>query len=166
MAGVAAASIEGDRLEAEIRSVGRSRAEGEEAAAHGPLKGLDERAMRYAGREVNTVGTQIWANPIYWWSASERDAYIRKHGLPVNPVSAALGMSGECLCGAYAHKGEKAMVKIVCPQTAARIERLEQEVFDAGWNWGWEGKPPRGGASKAQTDMFRPLCVGCEKVAA
>lgn len=52
MAGIPATSIEGDRLEAEIRSVGRTLAEGEEqAASRGPLKGLDERAMRYAGRD-------------------------------------------------------------------------------------------------------------------
>ena len=121
------------------------------------------RRMRYVGREINHVGSQLWTNPIYWWSATDRDAYIAKHNLPINPISALLGMSGECLCGAFAHKGEKSLVRIADPRTADRIDALEQEVFDAGWNWGWEGKPPIGGASKDQTDMFRPLCVGCEK---
>lgn len=122
------------------------------------------RRMRYAGSEVNRVGSQLWVSPIYWWSPTERDAYIKAHNLPINPVSAMLGMSGECLCGAYAHKGEKSLVRIVCPGTAARIDDLEQRVFNAGFNWGWEGKPPRGGHDKRQTDAFRPLCVGCEKV--
>lgn len=119
------------------------------------------RRMRYVGREVNRVGSQVWVNPIYWMSAEQRDAYNREHGLPINPVSATLGMSGECLCGAFAHRGEKAMVRIVCPQTAARIDALEQEVLAKGFTWGWEGKPPRGGYNPAQTWM--PLCVGCEK---
>lgn len=124
------------------------------------------RRMRYAGKEVVRAGSQVWANPIYWWSRDERDAYNQKSGIPINPVSETLGMSGECLCGAFAHKGEKALVRIVCPKTADYIEQLEQEVFAAGFNWGWEGKPPKGGHSKQQTDMFRPLCVGCEKEAA
>ena len=123
------------------------------------------RRMRYVGREVNVDQSRVWANPIYWWSATERDAYIKAHNLPINPISAMLGMSGECLCGAYAHKGEKSLVRIVDPATADRIDALEQEVFKAGFNWGWEGAPPAGGHSHDQTDMFRPLCVGCEKEA-
>lgn len=122
------------------------------------------RRMRYAGKEVNQIGGQVWVNPIYWWSATQRDTYNAEHGLPINPVSSMLGMSGECLCGAFAHKGEKSLVRIVCPGTAARIDRLEQEVSALGMNWSWEGKPPTNGHDKRQLDAFRPLCVGCEKV--
>jgi 3'-phosphoadenosine 5'-phosphosulfate sulfotransferase (PAPS reductase)/FAD synthetase len=122
------------------------------------------RRMRYAGQEVTRDGSHVWCSPIYWWSGTDRDVYNKEHGLPINPVSAMLGMSGECLCGAFAHYGEKSLIKLVCPSTAARIEALEQRVYDAGFNWCWEGKPPRGGHNPAQTDAFRPLCVGCEKV--
>lgn len=122
------------------------------------------RRMRYAGREVNRAGSQLWVNPIYWWSGTERDAYIKAHNLPINPISAMLGMSGECLCGAYAHRGEKSLVKLVDRETHDRICALEQSVSDAGFNWGWEGRPPSGGHNPAQLDVFRPLCVGCEKV--
>ena len=122
------------------------------------------RRMRYAGKEVVRAGSQLWVSPLYWWSATQRDAYIRDHGLPVNPISQMLGMSGECLCGAFAHRGEKSLVRIVDPGTASRIDQLEQEVSAAGFNWGWEGKPPKGGHNPAQIDAFRPLCVGCEKV--
>lgn len=120
------------------------------------------RRMKYAGREVNHLGSQLWANPIYWWSAEQRDAYNREHGLPINPISADLGMSGECLCGAYSHRGEKALVRCVDPQTADRIDALEQEVLACGFTWGWEGRPPKGGHNPAQSWM--PLCVGCQKV--
>lgn len=122
------------------------------------------RRMRYAGQEVTRVGSQLWVSPIYWWSATERDAYIRQHGLPINPISQILGMSGECLCGAYAHRGEKSLVRIVDPVTAARIDALEQDVSAAGFNWDWEGRPPKGGHNPNQLDAFRPLCIGCEKV--
>jgi 3'-phosphoadenosine 5'-phosphosulfate sulfotransferase (PAPS reductase)/FAD synthetase len=122
------------------------------------------RRMRYAGQEVTRAGSQVWTSPIYWWSAAERDTYIAKHRLPINPVSAMLGMSGECLCGAYAHRGEKALISLVDPATAARLTELEAEVSALGFNWGWEGRPPKGGHNPAQLDAFRPLCVGCEKV--
>lgn len=121
------------------------------------------RRMGYGGQEVNKQGGQLWVSPIYWWSAAERDEYIRKHDLPINPVSQMLGMSGECLCGAYAHKGEKALVRLVCPETADRIDRLEQETLARGFRWGWEGAPPAGGHDPRQADMFMPMCVGCEK---
>lgn len=132
--------------------------------ATGIRKDESARRMRYKDREVNHVGSQLWCNPIFHWTAAERDAYNREHNLPINEVSAALGMSGECLCGAFAHKGEKALIRCIDPATADRIERLEREVEAAGFPWGWEDKPPKGGHNKLQTDAFRPLCVGCEKV--
>lgn len=122
------------------------------------------RRMGYAGKEVHREGAQVWVNPIYWWTMSDRDAYIKARGLPINPISAMLGMSGECLCGAFAHKGEKSLVRIVCPGTAARIDALEQRALAAGFTWNWEGKPPNGGIDKRQTTMFMPMCAGCGKV--
>lgn len=121
------------------------------------------RRMRYVGSEVNRQGSQLWVNAIYWWSASERDAYNKKHNLPINEVAATLGMSGECLCGAFAYKGELALIRCVDPGTADRIERLQQEVLARGFTWGWEGKPPTNFTRK-QTDAFMPMCVGCEKM--
>lgn len=123
------------------------------------------RRMRYATREVNNVGSQMWVNPIYWWSKPQRDAYIAEHRLPVNPISEKLGMSGECLCGAFAHPGELATVRQVCPETGARIDALQERVAAAGFTWGWEGHPPSGGFNRAQGKLFMPLCVGCEKSA-
>jgi len=119
------------------------------------------RRMRYAGSEVNRVGSQVWVAPMYWFSAGERDSYISQRSLPINPINAMLGMSGECLCGAYAHKGEKSIVRLACPATADRLDRLEQEALERGFTWGWEGKPPSGGHNPDQ--LWMPLCVGCEK---
>jgi len=122
------------------------------------------RRMRYAGREVNRQGGLIWVNPLYWFSASDRDRYIEEHSLPINPISATLGMSGECLCGAFAHKGEKEMVRLVDPETAERLDALERKCLERGFTWGWEGAPPAGGHNPDQQTMdFQPLCVGCEK---
>lgn len=129
----------------------------------------DESRIRagYAGREVNRTGAQVWINPIYWWTGSEKAAYIRKHNLPTNPVSATLGMSGECLCGAFASKGEKALVRTIDPGVVNRIEALERACLAKGMTWGWEGSPPDGGWNPDQTmidfEKDQPMCTDCNK---
>lgn len=126
----------------------------------------DESRVRagYAGREINTVGAQVWVNPVYWWTGSDKAEYIRANNLPTNPVSELLGMSGECLCGAFAHKGELDLVRLIDPEVAQRIDRLAEEARERGWSWGWEECPPKGGA-RALVDAEReePMCVGCNK---
>lgn len=129
----------------------------------------DESRVRagYAGREINRRGAQVWLNPLYWWTGSDMRQYIKANGLPKNPVSDMLGMSGECLCGAYAHKGEKELVRLIDPDVVDRIERLEWECLKQGMTWGWEGAPPAGGFNPNQgmldMEYEQPMCVGCGK---
>lgn len=121
------------------------------------------RRMGYGGGEVGFRGAQMWVSPLYWRSKSWFMKYIRDNDLPRSPVSEILGMSGECLCGSFAHSGEKAMIRLVCPETAERLDRLEVEVRAAGHNWGWEDRPPRTKAIPSAVTGFRPMCLGCEK---
>ena len=158
--------LKGRCVEKLVRDNKKFRSREKVMIASGVRRDESKRRMGYGGREINQVGAaQVWVNPIYHWTADERDAYNRSHGIAVNPVSAMLGMSGECLCGAYAHKGEKALVRLVCPQTAARIDKLELEVLARGFTWAWDAEPPRGGHNPKQGTMFMPMCVGCEKTA-
>jgi 3'-phosphoadenosine 5'-phosphosulfate sulfotransferase (PAPS reductase)/FAD synthetase len=124
-----------------------------------------KRRMRYAGREINTVGSQLWVNPFYWSSKAERDAYISKHNLPINPVTKELGMSGECGCGAFAQKGELERWRKVDPSFGERIDKLSEEVLANGFTWSWEGHPPSGGFNPGQSHLM-PLCgASCYKSA-
>lgn len=124
-----------------------------------------QRRMGYGDTVVDFVGAQMWVNPLYWRPKSWFMDYIAEHKLPRSPVSQMLGMSGECLCGAFAHPGEKALVRIVDPDTADRIDALEIRVREAGHNWGWEDRPPREAPDDGrQPDMFMPFCRGCEKI--
>jgi 3'-phosphoadenosine 5'-phosphosulfate sulfotransferase (PAPS reductase)/FAD synthetase len=131
----------------------------------------DESAIRmgYAGREVNKYRAQVWANPTYWWSKADRDAYNATSGMPRNPIADQLGMSGECGCGAFAHPGELARWSAVDPTFGQRIIKLQRECLDRGYTWGWEGKPPRGGHNPNQGSLLdipqMPLCVNCVKSA-
>lgn len=123
--------------------------------------------MGYINREINFVGAQMWVNPLFHWNKSRFHDYIREHRLKRNPVSEILGFSGECLCGAFAHPGEKELVRIVEPKTAERLDELEVRVRAAGHNWGWEEEPPAGvvkfNKEKKRGQQFMPFCVGCTK---
>lgn len=128
----------------------------------------EESKRRMGKQELFWVaGAQVWVSPIFYWDKQHCHDYIKRHGLKRNPVSEILGMSGECLCGAYAHYGEKALIRQACPETADAIDALESEVRAAGHSWGWEDGPPAGVVEYKrelkQGQTFMPLCVGCEK---
>jgi hypothetical protein len=130
---------------------------------------LSECEKGYINREINFVGSQMWVNPLFHWSKQRFHEYIHAYELKRNPVSEILGFSGECLCGAFAHPGEKALVRIVDPGAAERLDALECRVRAAGHNWGWEDGPPAGAVQfkkeKRNGQQFMPFCMGCTKVA-
>lgn len=123
----------------------------------------DDSARRsgYGNVVIKAKGAQLWVNQMYWAGKSWMHHYAQ--GLPRNPVSEVLGMSGECLCGAFAQPGELAAVHLICPRTAKRIEDLEVRVRRAGHEWGWEDKPPRQRDDQLTPDLFQPMCAGCLK---
>lgn len=120
------------------------------------------RRSGYAGAEITFNGAQMWVNALYWAGKSWFYHRIKDNNIPRNPVAEELGMSGECLCGAFAGKGELAIVRRVCPRTADRIEFLQKRVSNSH-PWGWEDAPPKERDDKQTLDMFSPLCTNCLK---
>lgn len=114
----------------------------------------------------------VWVNPFYWRTALDFEAYRQEFSLPRNPVKAAIGVSGECNCGAYAGNAELAAIREVDPCRADYLAALEGRVRSInGFPWGWGQDPPRWyvDAKRGQgflfdshaEDDFRPMCVGC-----
>lgn len=101
----------------------------------------------------------IWASPIAMWTKLDMTTYRLMMGdVPVNRTSDLVGMSGECLCGAYAKPGELEMIRCHYPETARQIDALQADVRSAGhkppfdtWGHG-QGKPSKGAG---------PLCTSC-----
>lgn len=122
-----------------------------------------QRRSGYGGREITFRKAQMWVNHMYWAGANWMHHYVNKVGIPRNPVAAELGMSGECLCGSFAEEGELAVVRMVCPATASRLDRLQEQVRFAGHHWGWEERPPAERDDKLTPDLFSPMCVNCLK---
>ena len=113
---------------------------------------------------METDGSAIWASPLAMWTKEDMGVYraiAARDGDPVpfNSVSDAIGMSGECLCGAFAQEGELERIRLWYPDTAADIDQLEADVRAAGhkepWcRWGHgKGKP---------TEKAGRMCDSCD----
>jgi len=105
------------------------------------------------------IDSVIWASPIAMWTKLDMTTYRLMMGdIPVNTASDNVGMSGECLCGAFAKPGELDMIGSHYPAARKQIEDLEREVKAAGHqepycNWGHGlGEP---------SYKSGPLCTSC-----
>jgi 3'-phosphoadenosine 5'-phosphosulfate sulfotransferase (PAPS reductase)/FAD synthetase len=103
-----------------------------------------------AAGPVRRDGSVVWVSPLIGWSDEDLMTYRRVFpDVPLNEVSALLHMSGECLCGAYAHRGELDEIEEWYPAYAAYIRDLERRVQEAGVGdeahrtWGWDKNKPK-----------------------
>jgi 3'-phosphoadenosine 5'-phosphosulfate sulfotransferase (PAPS reductase)/FAD synthetase len=132
----------------------------------------DESAIR-AGyqRAVSKVGGSVWVNPFYWQTKVDFEIYREEFGLPRNPVTDTVGMSGECLCGTMGTRAELDAIAKVEPETVAYIHKIESKCESLGLPCLWATRPPR---KPKQPDVdplqlslfgdeptFQPACVGC-----
>lgn len=129
----------------------------------GPGRTRSHRVIFLAGRrraesqrrtnipEFERDGSVVWISPLVNWTKPDMTTYrimMRREGVavPVNEVSDLIHMSGECLCGAFAHENERAEISMWFPEAFAEIALLEAEIADRDdipdyrktWGWGWE----------------------------
>ena len=119
---------------------------------------------------VQRQGRRLWIAPCCNWSGSDQAAYMRQHGLPRNPVKDMMCMSGECLCGAFAQKGELAEWMRCFPddEGVRDLVALRDKVV-ADHPWDWDEGPPKWYMEKkrGQDFMFQiqpkieMLCTRC-----
>ena len=109
---------------------------------------------------IQVDGAKVWCAIIHDWSKRDCNDYIEANQLPRNEVVDLIHMSGECLCGAFAHPGELNEIELWFPETAAKIRQIEAEVKEVGHCWGWEEKPPYT-RKKAPDKRQMMLCYGC-----
>lgn len=81
---------------------------------------------------IQVEGVKLWIAPIHNWSKSDCLKYLQDNSIKRNPVSQILHMSGECLCGAFAHENELKEIKAWYPKTGEILEELQRKVKNAG----------------------------------
>ena len=117
------------------------------------------RRMGYV-EPVQRDGARVWVAPLLNWSHDDKYAYIAANRLERNPVVDRLCMSGECLCGAFARKGELDEIAFWYPGAAARIKALERKAEAAGAPHPRWGHRPAG--RRAVNEGSGPgLCWSC-----
>lgn len=126
---------------------------------------------------LDVQGRTIWLAPFINMTAIDCGEYMQRESIARNPVKDLIHMSGECLCGAYAHPGELKEIALWYPETAAEIRRIEAKVASAGFPWGWEDPPPSWWVKRKQAkasgqgdafedeaaDEIQRLCMACNK---
>lgn len=123
----------------------------------------NQESARRMGHSLPIIreGAKIWVAPMYSFSKIDLHEYRTKFNLPQSEVSRKLGMSGECLCGAFAAPGELERIKLHYPKAAQRIEDLERRAREAGQpHCKWGVRPQRVSIGDPK---FMPLCVGCNE---
>lgn len=85
--------------------------------------------------------SKIWCNPLFWWEKSTCEKYMADNNLPRNRVKDVIGISGECLCGCFADKGEFDLICQHYPEVADEIDRLYEIAKEHGHNWFWTQGP-------------------------
>lgn len=106
---------------------------------------------------------RIWTAPCHDWTKAEQCLYMDEFGLPANKLKTAIGMSGECFCGAFAQPNEIEAVRQFAPDVAAEIDRLAVIAKECGTHCVWGTRPAKDQAPVAETG---PLCTSCDRRAA
>lgn len=140
----------------------------------GARSGESVRRMGNVSNTCQVMGRSIWLSAIHDWTKSDTSELIAFFGMKRNIVVDLIHKSGECLCGAFAKKGELEELNL-WPQTRPaydRIVNLQKEVAAAGFPWGWEDGPPKWWQESKRGQSFmlqydeneawgQPLCHRC-----
>jgi 3'-phosphoadenosine 5'-phosphosulfate sulfotransferase (PAPS reductase)/FAD synthetase len=112
--------------------------------------------------EMEREGSMVWASPLVHWTKLDMNTYRLMFDVPVNEVSDLLHMSGECLCGSFAHAGELDEIAMWFPDVANQIKSLEEELSDRSdipdkrKKWGWGAREEKG------DEKSGALCSSCD----
>ncbi|MBZ4188937.1 phosphoadenosine phosphosulfate reductase family protein [Niabella beijingensis] len=112
---------------------------------------------------IKKEGSAVWLSPIFYWTESDSEIYMRQNELLRNPVKDKICISGECLCGAFAGNEEWAEIRHSFPEAALEIERLHKIAIQNGKPWGWASSPTKYYKHNPQGQMKMFMCIGCEE---
>lgn len=105
----------------------------------------------------------LFVAPLFNWSTKEVWDYLHKNNLEVSPVYKTLHLSGDCLCGAFAQRGEAELISLFYPEVAHKIKDIECKLKDKNISkrcrWGRHSSM-EGARQQKQLESF--LCADCQ----
>lgn len=122
--------------------------------------------------EMEREGSVVWISPLINWTKPDMNTYRLTQAststpVPTNIVADLVHMSGECLCGAFAHYGERDEISEWYADAFDEIAEMEALIADRDdikpWakKWGWSGDPRLLKLSKKKPKSGR-LCQSCD----
>ena len=129
------------------------------------------RRMKNVDGERVEAGRWTWVSPVHDWTDDDMAAYRDRHDLPTNPVAEKIGRSGDCYCGAFAHRDtELAELDAHYPDHADWIREVEAEVQSeigtddeyAYWGFGGLSEKELRGKMAADDMNQMSLCSSCD----
>jgi 3'-phosphoadenosine 5'-phosphosulfate sulfotransferase (PAPS reductase)/FAD synthetase len=117
---------------------------------------------------VSRDGNTVWASPLLNWKKEDLLTYRRQHpDMPHNEITDLIHMSGECLCGAFAHERELEELEDLgfhpsIQAAVAEIKALEQEAKDkkiVRCKWGFAARAKGEHPALSSSGM---MCTTCE----
>lgn len=109
----------------------------------------------------------VWVSPLLNWTSPDLAHYRQMFpDTPRNEVTDLLHMSGECLCGAFAHANEAEELATWVPDAWKQIADLQDEIADREdipverrtWGWGGDVGALREAMATARSGA---LCQSC-----
>lgn len=125
---------------------------------------------------INKRKTQVWVNPILYWSREDLEQYRHDHDLPRNPIAEKNCDAKDCLCSCYANPGELDELRAFYEDDIQWLLELREEVMRI-YPWDWDDNKPPDWWLEAQKDqgfLFEPdadvddwvmdqVCGGCRE---
>ena len=118
--------------------------------------------------EFERTGSTVWVSPLVRWTKPDLATYRQMYNVPRNEVADLCHMSGECLCGSFAHDGEREEISAWFPEPFEFIAELEAAIADRTdipehrKKWGWGSDAAVLKASRAQKPKSGRLCSSCD----
>lgn len=122
--------------------------------------------------EMERRRSAVWISPLVNWTKPDMNTYRLMQDaagdpVPVNLVADLVHMSGECLCGSFAHFGERQEISEWYADAFDEIAELEELIADREdikpWarKWGWSADPAAVTLSK-EKPRSGLLCQSCD----
>lgn len=117
--------------------------------------------MKEPIKQDSASPSNFWISFINEWEKKDCVDFLADQKVQINPVSALLHRSGECMCGTMQSLDERKEAEFWFPEWGKWLSDLERRVANNGFLWKWGEATTKKVIKEKTIDPFQPLCVGC-----